>query len=90
LPVKGNGCVVNTVNCVGVMSKGIALEFKLRYPEMFKGNIKRHALRNIFDQSKSFFIEKESLFIFKNLFLIKRNYYFCKNLFHALGQTVFM
>ncbi|HEY5590250.1 MAG TPA: macro domain-containing protein [Paludibacter sp.] len=28
--------VVNTVNCVGVMGKGIALEFKLRYPEMFK------------------------------------------------------
>ena len=28
--------VVNTVNCVGVMGKGIALDFKLRYPEMFK------------------------------------------------------
>jgi len=28
--------VVNTVNCVGVMGKGIALEFKMRYPEMFK------------------------------------------------------
>jgi O-acetyl-ADP-ribose deacetylase (regulator of RNase III) len=27
--------IVNTVNCVGVMGKGIALEFKLRYPEMF-------------------------------------------------------
>ena len=27
--------VVNTVNCVGAMGKGIALEFKLRYPEMF-------------------------------------------------------
>lgn len=27
--------VVNTVNCVGVMGKGIALEYKLRYPEMF-------------------------------------------------------
>ncbi len=27
--------LVNTVNCVGVMSKGIALQFKLRYPEMF-------------------------------------------------------
>ena len=25
---------VNTVNCVGVMGKGIALEFKLRYPRM--------------------------------------------------------
>jgi O-acetyl-ADP-ribose deacetylase (regulator of RNase III) len=28
--------LVNTVNCVGVMSKGIAQEFKKRYPKMFK------------------------------------------------------
>ncbi|OIP94228.1 MAG: Appr-1-p processing protein [Syntrophobacterales bacterium CG_4_8_14_3_um_filter_58_8] len=28
--------IVNTVNCVGIMGKGIALEFKRRYPEMFK------------------------------------------------------
>lgn len=28
--------VVNTVNCVGVMGKGIALVFKLRYPSMFE------------------------------------------------------
>ncbi|CAH1524404.1 O-acetyl-ADP-ribose deacetylase (Regulator of RNase III) [Vibrio jasicida] len=28
--------IVNTVNCQGVMGAGIALEFKLRYPEMFK------------------------------------------------------
>lgn len=28
--------IVNTVNCYGVMGKGIALEFKKRYPEMFK------------------------------------------------------
>lgn len=27
--------IVNTVNCVGVMGKGIALEFKKRYPCMF-------------------------------------------------------
>lgn len=27
--------LVNTVNCVGVMGKGIAQEFKKRYPEMF-------------------------------------------------------
>ena len=39
--VKGNlfsskcQTLVNTVNCVGVMGAGIALEFKLRYPEMF-------------------------------------------------------
>lgn len=27
--------LVNTINCVGVMGKGIALEFKRRYPDMF-------------------------------------------------------
>lgn len=33
--------IVNTVNCVGVMGKGIALEFKKRYPEMFIDYVKR-------------------------------------------------
>jgi O-acetyl-ADP-ribose deacetylase (regulator of RNase III) len=39
--IKGNlfaskaQVLVNTVNCVGVMGKGIALEFRLRYPQMF-------------------------------------------------------
>jgi O-acetyl-ADP-ribose deacetylase (regulator of RNase III) len=28
--------LMNTVNCVGVMGKGLALEFKQRFPEMFK------------------------------------------------------
>ncbi|MFH0799566.1 MAG: macro domain-containing protein [Pseudomonadota bacterium] len=28
--------LINTVNCVGVMGKGIAAEFKKRYPEMFE------------------------------------------------------
>lgn len=28
--------LVNTVNCVGVMGKGIALQFKLRFPENFR------------------------------------------------------
>lgn len=28
--------LVNTVNCVGIMGAGIALEFKFRYPEMFE------------------------------------------------------
>ena len=28
--------IVNTVNTVGVMGKGIALEFKKRYPNMFE------------------------------------------------------
>lgn len=28
--------LVNTVNCVGVMGKGIALDFKKKYPEMYE------------------------------------------------------
>ena len=27
--------LVNTINCVGVMGKGLALEMKKRYPNMF-------------------------------------------------------
>lgn len=35
--------LVNTVNCVGIMGKGIALEFKKRYPEMFRDYERRCA-----------------------------------------------
>lgn len=40
--IKGNifkskcQTIVNAVNCVGVMGAGIAYEYKLRYPEMYK------------------------------------------------------
>lgn len=33
--------LVNTVNCVGVMGKGIAVEFKNRFPEMYKDYVER-------------------------------------------------
>jgi len=33
--------LVNTVNCVGVMGKGIALGFKERFPEMFEDYVER-------------------------------------------------
>ena len=39
---------VNTINCVGAMGAGIALEFKKRYPKMFdhyKSECLRHAIR---------------------------------------------
>ena len=45
--IKGNifnskcQTVVNTVNCVGVMGKGIAQVYKLRYPLMFN-EYKKH------------------------------------------------
>ena len=32
--------LVNTVNCVGVMGKGIALDFKNKYPTMYKEYVK--------------------------------------------------
>ncbi len=31
-----NQTIVNTINCVGVMGAGIALEFRLRYPGMYQ------------------------------------------------------
>jgi len=33
--------IVNTINCIGVMGKGLALEFRIRYPEMFEDYKKR-------------------------------------------------
>lgn len=33
--------LINTVNCVGVMGKGIALEFKNRFPEMYEDYLDR-------------------------------------------------
>jgi uncharacterized protein YwgA/O-acetyl-ADP-ribose deacetylase (regulator of RNase III) len=33
--------LVNTVNCVGVMGKGIALEFKQRFPDMYQDYVER-------------------------------------------------
>src|SRR5438128_10256127 len=33
--------LVNTVNCVGVMGKGVALEFKERFPEMYEDYVAR-------------------------------------------------
>lgn len=33
--------LVNTVNCVGIMGKGIALEFKKKFPDMYKDYAKR-------------------------------------------------
>jgi O-acetyl-ADP-ribose deacetylase (regulator of RNase III) len=35
--LEGNAeALVNTVNCVGIMGKGIALQFKQAYPENFR------------------------------------------------------
>ncbi len=39
--------LVNTVNCVGIMGKGIALEFKNRFPDMFKDYVQRCERREV-------------------------------------------
>lgn len=38
---------VNAVNCVGVMGKGVALEFKKRYPAMFEDYAERCARKKV-------------------------------------------
>lgn len=39
--------LVNTVNCVGIMGKGVAQEFKRRYPSMFEDYVSRCARREV-------------------------------------------
>jgi O-acetyl-ADP-ribose deacetylase (regulator of RNase III)/uncharacterized protein YwgA len=39
--------LVNTVNCVGVMGKGVALEFKKRFPEMYDDYVVRCARKEV-------------------------------------------
>ena len=52
--------LVNTVNCVGVMGKGIAAEFKKRYPGMFKDYVARCERKSI--KPGIPYLYKESLF----------------------------
>lgn len=39
--------LVNTVNCVGVMGKGIALEFRKRFPDMYEDYVARCRRREV-------------------------------------------
>ena len=39
--------LVNTINCVGVMGKGIALEFKKRFPEMYNDYVAKCKLGKV-------------------------------------------
>lgn len=52
---SGSQTLVNTVNCVGVMGKGIAEEFKKRYPEMFLSYKKDCELGRIVPGKLSFY-----------------------------------
>jgi O-acetyl-ADP-ribose deacetylase (regulator of RNase III) len=63
---------VNTVNCVGVMGKGVALAFKKRFPEMFreykkeceKGNIKIGKLHIYYTECKILNLERKIIINF--------------------------
>lgn len=51
--------IVNTVNCVGVMGKGVALEFKRRWPDNFK-IYKEKCARNEIQTGKMFVYDNNS------------------------------
>lgn len=53
--------LVNTVNCVGVMGKGIALQFKQAYPEMFT-EYQKACRKEEIKPGKMHFVETKSLF----------------------------
>lgn len=53
--------IVNTVNCVGVMGKGVALEFKRRWPENFKA-YKRLCDSGSLRPGKMFVFESQDMF----------------------------
>jgi O-acetyl-ADP-ribose deacetylase (regulator of RNase III) len=59
----GTHAIVNTVNCLGVMGAGIALEFSLRYPDMFKDYQHKCKLRMINTGSVDYYVSKEQTII---------------------------
>ena len=65
--------IVNTVNCVGVMGKGIALEFKKQYPAMFRDYVNKC---DFGEEMLDFFSETTILYRFRR---IKRKF-FLRNL----------
>jgi O-acetyl-ADP-ribose deacetylase (regulator of RNase III) len=66
--IKGNifeseaQTIVNTVNCVGIMGKGIALEYKKRYPDMFI-KYKQLCDKNLFNIGQLWLYKTESKWI---------------------------
>ncbi|MDJ0797792.1 MAG: macro domain-containing protein [Calothrix sp. MO_167.B12] len=53
--------IVNTVNCVGVMGKGIALQFKRAYPENFRQYAKA-CKAGVVEPGRMFIVATGSLF----------------------------
>lgn len=52
--------LVNTVNCVGVMGRGIALQFKRAFPENFK-HYQKACKKGEVQPGKMFIVDMESL-----------------------------
>jgi O-acetyl-ADP-ribose deacetylase (regulator of RNase III) len=55
--------LVNTVNCVGVMGKGIALEFRRRFPEMFKEYLQQCSNKEIKPGNVYYYPHKDKLIL---------------------------
>ena len=55
--------LVNTVNCVGVMGKGIALEFKKRFPRMYCDYTERCSAGNLKPGEPYLYLGEESVSI---------------------------
>lgn len=56
--------IVNAVNCVGVMGKGIALEFKRRYPAMFADYVRRCRDKKVqLGKPYPYFVNSQNTFI---------------------------
>lgn len=49
--------IMNTVNCVGIMGRGIALEFKKRFPLMYKDYVK-HCEDNLIKRGKPYLFKR--------------------------------
>ncbi|MGG3456649.1 type II toxin-antitoxin system antitoxin DNA ADP-ribosyl glycohydrolase DarG [Paenibacillus rhizolycopersici] len=58
---SGAEALVNTVNCVGIMGKGIALQFKQAYPDNFK-EYEKACKNNMVMPGKMFVVDTGSMF----------------------------
>lgn len=54
--------LVNTINCVGVMGKGLALEMKNRYPDMFE-QYKTYCFQKLIDIGKLWLYKSDNKWI---------------------------
>ena len=69
--------IVNTINCVGFMGKGLALEFSLRYPNLLK-KYKEKCQNKEITTGKIYYYKEESITIVN--FPTKKDYKFPANI----------